>query len=110
MVKCHLITSYRNGGTLAKKSEASKETIALIDNTDKIPAHQGMNGVHTRLLTLEPGSEFFPKTSFISFYDDAGPQAVTFWIEYRNVQSLLGNRSITFDQESLERIVNMRVR
>ncbi|KAL5459489.1 hypothetical protein PMIN07_005734 [Paraphaeosphaeria minitans] len=94
----------------ARKSEASKENIAIIENTDNIKAHQGVDGVNTRLLTLEPWSDQFPKTSFVNFYDKAGPQENTFWIEYRNVQPLLAGRKIVFDQESLKRIMNKQVR
>ncbi|KAK7191087.1 hypothetical protein PSPO01_03250 [Paraphaeosphaeria sporulosa] len=110
MVQCQLITSFRDRETFARKSDASKENIALIENTDNIKAHQGLNGVYTRLMTLELWSDRFPKTSFVNFYDKAGPQGNTFWIEYGNIQPLLAGRNIVFDEESLKRIINKQVR
>lgn len=112
MVRCQLVTSFQDGETFAKKSDASKENIALCQNTIDNKAHQGLNGVSTRLLTLEPGSDQFLKPSFVNFYDENNEPA--FWIEYRHIQPwIIGTgrvKNIIFDQESLERIKKRQVR
>ncbi|KAF2441791.1 hypothetical protein P171DRAFT_498266 [Karstenula rhodostoma CBS 690.94] len=112
MVEFRLVTSFRDGETFARKSEESKESIALCQNTDNVEAHRGLNGVYTRLLTLEPGSDQFNKPSYVSFFDKYNDDP--FCIEYCHIQPwIIGTgraKNIVFDQESLARIKNKQVR
>ncbi|KAL1612469.1 hypothetical protein SLS60_000696 [Paraconiothyrium brasiliense] len=108
LVKCQVVTSFQNGDTFAKKSTSSKDRIAPIQG---IKPHVGKDGMLTRLLTLEPGSDKFMKPSYVNFYDKY--EDGQFWIEYCHIQPWMPNgrlARITFDLESLERIKRQQVR
>jgi hypothetical protein len=103
IVKCRLLGSL-GGQRLQNRRQHEQQKIALCENQEGVQAHAG-----TRILTVAPNSDKFPKATYCNFHDDGSDG--TFHIEISNLQhwTTKSRSPITLSRESVERIKNKQV-
>ena len=103
IVKCRLLGSL-GGQRLQNRRQHEQQKIALCENQEGVQAHAG-----TRILTVAPNSDKFPKATYCNFHDDGSDG--TFHIEVSNLQhwTTKSRSPITLSRESVERIKNKQV-